>query len=340
MKKLLLYLILTIVSLNGISQDNRYVPGDTVKEKYPYSLPIFGNFLHDVGVDLPYPVGVMGNFFYGVQDIDITERAIGFTSGRAGGVDIPLTDITRLIEFSEIKATAYSLNIRPDIWILPFLNVYGIIGKAWAVTDVVVSYPIEIRALAELDGMSFGIGGTFAGGVGKYFMVLDMNRVWTYMSNFDEPVGTSVLSPRLGRTFKVGKNPESNVGFWIGAMRINMGGVTNGYITLADVLPPETWDNLDKVADDYYEWYNGIDELKQNAADRILTPIVEGLADAEGGTTVQYSLTKEPTGPWNMLIGGQYQVNKHWQFRAEVGIIGNRNSLLISGNYRFGIAHK
>ena len=73
MKKLLLYLFLTIVSLNGISQDYRYVPGDTVKAKYPYSLPIFGNFLHDVGVDLPYPLGVMGNFFYGVQDINITD---------------------------------------------------------------------------------------------------------------------------------------------------------------------------------------------------------------------------------------------------------------------------
>ena len=108
----------------------------------------------------------------------------------------------------------------------------------------------------------------------------------------------------------------------------------------ADVIPPETWDNLDNVADDYYEWYNGIDELKQNAADRILTPIVENLADAEGGTTFKYSLTKEPLGPWNMVIGGQYQVNKHWQLRAEAGIIGNRNSLLISGNYRFGIAHK
>jgi hypothetical protein len=340
MKKLLLYLFLLLVSLNGISQDYRYEPGDTVKTKYPYSLPIFGNFLHDVGVDLPYPVGIMGNFFYGVQDILITDIAIGVKGARAGGVDIPLTDITRIIEFSEVKATAFSLNVRPDIWILPFLNLYGIIGKAWAVTDVNISYPIEIRALAELDGMSFGIGGTFAGGVGKYFAVLDINKVWTYMSNFDEPVGTSVISPRFGRTFPVGKNPESNIGFWIGAMRISMGGITNGVIALKDVLPQEVWDNLDNKVDDFNDWYDSNPARWGEKPVENLKDIVDGIAEDPGGSTIQYSLAKEPLGPWNMVIGGQYQYNKHWQFRAEGGVIGNRKSLLISGNYRFGIAHK
>jgi len=341
MKKFFFLLLLVVLSLNGISQQNRFQTGDldTVDTKYPYTLPIFGNFLHDIGVDLPYPVGVMVNYFYGVQDIIIPEIAIGFSDGPLGN-EIPLTDISRLIEFSDVKATAYSLNFRPDIWLLPFLNVYGIIGKAWANTEVNITYPIQLKALAELDGMSFGIGMTFAGGVNKYFTVVDINKVWTYMSNFEEPVGTSVLSLRLGRTFEVGKNPESNIGFWAGAMRVNMGGTTTGTITMAEVLPSDVWDSRDQMVEDYWAWYESIDPFKQDVADRTLSPIIESIADSNGEASIQYSLTKEPKEKWNMIIGAQYQLNKHIQFRVEGGFVGNRKSYLLSANYRFGIKHK
>ncbi len=36
-----------------------------------------------------------------------------------------------------------------------------------------------------------------------------------------------------------------------------------------------------------------------------------------------------------MLVGTQYQLNKHWQLRAEGGVVGDRKSLLLSLNYRF-----
>jgi len=339
MRKLILYSILIILSISAYGQDNRLQLKDSVTTTYPYTLPIFGKFLHDIGIDLPYPVGIMINSFYGVQDILIPDISIGFSDGPRG-TDIPLTDITRLIEFSEIKATAYSLNFRPDIWILPFLNLYGIIGKAWAITDVQISYPIELRALAELDGNSFGIGMTFAGGLGKYFFVVDGNNVWTNMKNFKEPVATSVLSMRLGRTFHPFKNPESNIGVWAGAMRVQMGGITQGSISLGEVLPPETWDRRDEIVDNYYTWYDNADEMKQNAADKVLTPIVETLAESNGEATVTYKISKKPAQEWNMIIGGQYQIDKHWQVRAELGGLGNRKSLLISANYRFGIKHK
>jgi hypothetical protein len=75
-------------------------------------------------------------------------------------------------------------------------------------------------------------------------------------------------------------------------------------------------------------------------ADRTLTPIVESISDANGDATILYSLTKEAAERWNMIIGGQYQIDKHFQIRAEGGIVGNRKSFLLSANYRFGIKHK
>ena len=333
MKKYKIAILLLLLPMIGFSQWNQYDPSDSLKEQYPYRLPIFGNFLHDVGVDLPYPMGIMVNSYMAQQKILITDIAIGVEGGQ--GEDIPLTDITRLIEFEDVEASAYSLSFRPDIWVLPFLNVYGIVGKAWTKTDVVISYPVNINAIAELNGMSFGVGMTFAGGYKNYFFILDMNNTWSYMSNFEQPVKAEVLSPRIGRTWKL-KKPESNFGIWVGAMRIGLGGVTEGSIKLQDVLPQETWDNKDQKVQDYYDWYNGLDENKQNAADQLLTPIVERLEAGNGETTILYSIVKEAKEEWNMLVGGQYQINKHWQIRTEFGFLGERTSWLLSVNYRLG----
>ncbi len=337
MRKYILIPLLFIVSLSAYGQHNRFQLGDSVTTPYPYAMPVFGNFLHDIGVDLPYPVGVMANFYYGSQGIDITDIAVGFSGGNLP--EVPLTDITRIIDFTNVRTNVTSLNFRPDVWILPFLNFYGIIGKTWSTTTVPVTYPVEFTAVAELDGMSFGYGLTFAGGVNNVFAVVDFNNTWTYMSNFEEPVPANVLSLRLGYTFKFKNRPESNIGIWAGAMRLAMTGITAGSIKLNEVMPPETWARVDEIKADYYDWYNSVDELKQEAADRVLTPIVETLGGGGEGT-VLYEIIKAPTDPWNGIIGGQWQIDKHWQMRAEAGVIGDRKSMLLSANYRFGIKRK
>ena len=337
MKKHIILIFFISLPLLGFGQWNQYQPGDTTKARYPYSFPIFGNFLHDIGVDLQYPVGVMINSYLAEQKVIITDIAIGFEGG--GGPGLPMTDITRLVDFEANVAKAYAINFRPDIWVLPFLDVYGIIGKAWSETDVTLVYPIDLKALAKLEGMTYGIGMTFAAGYKEFFAILDYNNVWTYMDNFDQPVKSSNLSPRLGKTFNLRKK-ESNIGLWVGAMRIRIAGETSGSIKLGDVLPPEVWDNTDQLVEDYYAWYDGIDELKQNVADKVFTPIIEKIADGGGDTTVNYKISKESAAEWNMTAGAQYQLNKHFQIRTEFGFLGERKSWLFSANYRFGIKHK
>ena len=284
----------------------------------------------------------MINYFTATQDILIPELEIGFSDGLLP--DIPLTDIRGIVEFSEISAVATSVNVRPDVWVLPFLNVYGIFGKSWATTTVELSFPITMKAVAELEGTSTGMGITGAGGLGKYFFVLDGNWVWTEMSNFEKPVATKVFSFRLGRAFKFRNNPQSNIALWAGGMRVNMGGVTEGSITLNEVLPPETWERRDEIVTNYWAWYDGLspilDPVKYQVATKVFNPIIEEIEVADGSGVIQYRLTKEPKQRWNVIIGGQYQLNKHHQFRAEGGVIGNRKSLLLSYNYRFGIKRK
>lgn len=122
-----------------------------------------------------------------------------------------------------------------------------------------------------------------------------------------------------------------------------MGNVTQGTVVLGEIMSQDFFDRKDEVVDSYEAWKSNLDPTKplDNAkldfAEEHLEPIVDSLVSADGSGEVEYRLMKEPATPWNMIIGGQYQLNKSWQLRAERGITGNRKSFLLSVNYRFRI---
>ena len=304
--------------------------------EYPYFLPFLGKKTVEAGFDIPYPIGIGVNSFFARQNMLIDNIELGFTTSNN---DIPLTDVSEFIKFDEVLSEVYSVTVRPDVWIFPFLNVYGILGKSYAITTVNLSNPIELESIVNLQGNSYGLGTTGAFGLGKYFVVLDGNWVWTKMDAFEEAVQTATFSQRIGRSFNIGKKPESSIAFWVGAMRLRLESLTEGSLRLDEALSDDIWQRKDEIVDDYWAWYDELGPLdpKKKIADEILTPIVEKIDAADGSGVVHYRLDKKPKGEWHMLIGGQYQFNKHWQIRAEGGILGDRSSFLLSANYRFGI---
>ena len=219
------------------------------------------------------------------------------------------------------------------------MNVYGIFGKTYSTTTVKISDPVDFTSIVDLTGSTYGVGTTGAFGIGKYFLALDGNWAWTEMEASSKPVQSSVFSQRIGRSFQVGKNPESSIVFWVGAMRVRFQSKTDGSLTMDEVFSDDIWDRKDEIVGNYWAWYDELGPLdpKKKIADEILTPIVEKIDAADGSGTVHYNLDKKPKGEWNMLVGGQYQVNKTWQVRAEGGFLGDRSSFLLSANYRFGI---
>ena len=119
-------------------------------------------------------------------------------------------------------------------------------------------------------------------------------------------------------------------------MRVHMSTETVGAITLKDAIPQETWDRADQIVADYWDWYDNVADPKQKiAADKVLTPIVDRIDAADGDAVIKYGMDKQTKQLWNGTIGGQFQFNKAWQFRTEVGFIGDRKSVMLSLNYRF-----
>ena len=304
---------------------------------YDYIFPILGQGAYKKGFDIPYPIGVMANYIWLDQGLDITNMQLGL---KTDNLDIPLTSVD-FIGFGENRNTSYAYNVRPDIWVFPFLNVYGLFGGGRSVTEVNLVAPIELKSIVEQNLSTAGFGVMTAFGVGPVWVNVDANWTWTKPELLDKPVKVGVLGLRMGHTFTFKNRPHSNIAVWAGAMSLKMGEETVGAIALKDALPEETWDRRDEIVENYENWYNALDPDKPldakkiEIADEILTPIVEKIGEADGDAVISYGMNKKTSERWNGIIGAQYQYNKRWQLRTEWGVIGDRRSMLFSLNYRF-----
>jgi len=337
---------------------------DSLKVKpYPYALPIWGQKVTALGYDLPYSAGLSVNYFTQESDLIINDLFVGFNNG-------PMYDLDELIRFDNAVARASALTIRPDVWVLPFLNVYGILGKSQSSTEIsagvflpdtlnVWNEVTSFTTTANFDATSFGLGMTPTLGIGGGWMALDMNVVWTDVSALDKPVFTFVFGPRFGKSFKL-KNPERNIAIWAGGFRVKFSSETSGSLNLADVIPIDELqikvDNgLIKVAEaqvNVDDWWGGLSSAEQKnpvniakyeTANRVIGTTGEVLNSIDGSlsddnyATVQYELNKELKDKWNFIVGSQFQINKHFMIRAEVGFLGSRQQFMTGLQYRFGL---
>ncbi len=350
MKKRCQLLLLAIVTLliNAPQANAQYVTKkvktkhqiytDSLKSvEYNYIFPILGKGAYSRGFDIPYPMGLMANYMWIDQGLAIDNLQLGLKTDNR---DIPLTPV-EFIQFGENKNTSYSLNVRPDLWVFPFLDVYGIFGVGQSRTEVNLVAPISLKSVVEQQIKTTGFGLLTAFGVGPVWVSVDANWTWNKPELLDQAVRVNVMGLRVGHTFTFKNHPERNIAVWAGAMRVKMNTESSGQVTMKDALPPEVWEKTQEFSDNYWAWYNSLDPNKPldakkiEKADEILTPIVESIENADGNSIIRYGMDKQVAELWNGIVGIQFQLNKNWMLRSEGGIIGDRKSFLLSLNYRF-----
>ena len=337
---------------------------DSLKNsEYPYSLPIWGAKATKAGYALPYSAGLSIQYFGQKSDIIIENLKVGFNGG-------PLYDLDGLVRFDKAIATASAVTVRPDVWLFPFLDVYGIFGKAQASTDVGFGVWIpdssgtdqqifSAESTVEFKSSTFGLGVTPTIGVGGGFLALDMNVAWTDVPQLKKPAMSFVFGPRFGKNFKL-KNPERTIAVWAGGFRVHLSSQTEGSINLSEVintdeLQTKVNSGIEKVDDAKQgvdEWWANLSPAEQNSpvnkakyelANNTLEKAGLILANADAAlndgvnSTVQYSMDKRVKDAWNFIVGSQFQLNKHLMIRAEVGFLGSRTQVMAGLQYRFGL---
>lgn len=295
MKKTSLLLILLSISLSisysqifsnkvvGKSKENLK---DSLKvSDYPYLLPIGGEKVVQMGFDLPYSAGFSMQYINQKSDIKLENLMVGFNHGE-------MFELNEIAQFNNVTATTNGINIRPDVWLFPFLNVYGIFARTSNKTNVdfgvylpgdfIISdgnldwswqKVIDMQTEANFEATTFGFGMTPTVGVGGGFFALDMNWTWSDIAELDKPASIFVFGPRIGKSFQFGK-PQQNLSVWVGGFRVKMGSSTKGSLEIADLFPD--WDTkietgLDKVEEGQQqidEWWDdlpsGIPGVGQN----------------------------------------------------------------------------
>jgi len=346
-----------------VGKKNEAIKDSIKSTPYPYVLPIWGAKAAALGYNLPYSAGVSVNYLGQESAVIIDNLQVSFNNS-------PPINLDEIVRFDDATARAGALTLRPDIWILPFLNVYGIFGQGKSSTEIsagiflpdtagVWSEIIPLNTKANFDVTLAGFGITPTMGVGNGWIALDMNFVWSDVSALDKPVKTFVFGPRFGKTTRF-KKPDSNLAVWVGGFRVKFSSETKGSLKLSELFPTDSLQikvdnaitNVGTKQENVEEWWNNltpveqanpVNKAKYETANRVLetagnalNSIDESLNDGESAT-VNYSLDKRLKDAWNFIAGAQYQLNKHWMIRGEIGFLGSRDQFLVSLQYRFGL---
>lgn len=346
-----------------VGKKNAEVIDSLKSSEYPYTLPILGAKATKAGFQLPYSAGLSVQYLWQKSDLIIDNLQVGFNNG-------PLYDLSEVVRFDNATSEVSGLNLRPDIWLFPFLNIYGILAKSNPSTaiDAGVYAPvadgewtqvIELSTKANFEATSMGFGLTPTVGVGGGWMALDMNFTWNDIAELEKPAFAFIFGPRFGKSFNL-KKPESNIALWVGGFRLKLNSGTSGSIDLTELfdvsgLQTKVDNGLQTVADKQVAvdtWWNGLSSIEQKnpvniakheTANRALTRVggflnsMDEALNDEQSASIQYSLDKRPKDMWNFVVGGQYQYNRHWMLRFEYGFLGSRQQIIGGLQYRFGL---
>ncbi len=291
---------------------------------YDRTFPLMAKNAYKKGYDIPLPYGISAIYMYLRQDINITNTSIGFN-------DQEPIDLSGVLQYGEVVNTTNVFTARPNMWVLPFLNVYGIIGAGTSHVEVPVVEPVVFTTTQDFSLRSAGFGLTLAGGLGPFFITVDGNTAWAWLEALDKPVPAYNFDTRIGHTFVSTTHPDRNLGVWVGAFFQTLSSQTKGSISMSDVMSADQAQSIKDKANNKIDNDPTLKPVEKKALEQLVD---EGIDKLET-STVHYELDKEIAGKWNMILGAQYQHNKHWQVRCELGTFGKRSQFMLNLNYQW-----
>jgi hypothetical protein len=198
--------------------------------------------------DLPRPWGIGLDFYTMDQDYSIDYLEF----------ELPIPGVT-LGDPDDIKATneVMHFDLKADVWLLPFLNVFGLVGRVD--TDTLVDFsqaeitglPFSLGTLPfSFDGTVLGGGFTLAYGTERWFA--SATTTWTetdISGDIDSSVSSFTVQPRVGLV-------RGNWTAWAGAMYLDVDENHTGTIELPYIGDVDF--DIDLVTTDSWNYAIGV----------------------------------------------------------------------------------
>ena len=289
-----------------------------------HMLPFWGDEARARGYDLPETFGIGINHMNMRQNIEVS--SIAFSGLGWDTFQMPSDLFNIKAENSREKSKTETMRL--DAWVLPFLNVYGIVGHTRGSSHSIVSVDADPSQytnlmdriiasavhqmnksgqLKDLDfnldfkGTTYGAGFTLAGGYENWFATLDTNYTRTDFNILDGQISALTVTPRVGYRFQMpGISGTSHLNLWVGSM----------------------------YQDVQQEFKGSLGDLNMPAA---LQPLI-AIANQRGEG--RFRVKQHLQSPWNVLVGAQYEITRNFNVMTEIGF-SERNSAMVSAEYRF-----
>ena len=274
---------------SAVPYETGHIGPPTCEDRWTNFLPFLGQAACERGYVLPRPFGVSVGAMHQDQPFDVGGIFVN-------GVDVKTPGLAVVNEVQN-KETTYTL--RFDAWILPFWNIYGVLGKTdgRATGPLMVNLQPVFPILCSLGGNNCqidttftldykadvrGYGTTIAGGYKDFFGMIDMNWTKADLDISLTDAKAKVISSRIGWNGKLG-------GFtgvlWVGVM--------------------------------YQDVSQTLDLPVDIGSDQVVVTIEQSTQEA-----------------YNYLIGGQWDISRSISILAEIGM-GKRKSQMLNFTYRF-----
>jgi len=284
-------------------------------------LPVGGDWAQENEFHVPLAFGLGAGLAYFDQDMPVTSFEVGFGSRMLDSTDAAL--VGRRSRDTLVMG-------RADVWLLQFVNLYGVFGFANSTMDyelmvpavafdaglrdqievidgisvpVDLEFPIRIPGETidfdqDLNGPVYGAGILIGGDWRRFYGTLDLNYI---RAEYDDSLGFAngdldsfTFTPRVGCHFD-GPGQGSMGRVWVGTMYMDAEKEIRGEIPIRDLDP--------------------------------------GIADAIGDF-VAFKANSEVKSHWNFLIGGQWAIAGNWVMSLEGGF-GDREQVMGSIATRF-----
>lgn len=177
--------------------------------------------------ELPRPWGIGVDFYTMDQKYDIKDLSFSLPG-------VSLGDPSNIKVTNEVQ----HFDFQGDAWILPFLNVFGVIGKVDIDTVVdfsqvqITGLPFSLGELpVKFDGTVYGGGFTLAYGTEKWFSSVTTTFTKTNTSgDLDSKVNSTSVQPRFGIL-------RNSWRFWVGAMYLKTDETHSGNFDIPYIGP-------------------------------------------------------------------------------------------------------
>jgi hypothetical protein len=278
--RILVLFIILIIPFKFYSQNTGF--GLIVNSKYKNwetnkkitSIPFCNQKHFDKGNSTPNPFGIgIHSFYYNQNFFGTGLELVGEVEG--SNAPIPVTIHVDSM-YQNTSVMEFKTNIRPNIWLFPFLNIYGIFGYTAGQVNPNITVPyFYVEIVNEVDtllyrvdtsfsitekpvfhGPTVGAGLTLSVGFSRFFLIVDYNYSVSFPLQVDANLQSMLIAPKIGMLFG-NSSSQIKAALWVGAMGYYNNQFFSGKLDIRDIDK-----DLEDITGRYIDYMGDVNAFK------------------------------------------------------------------------------